>query len=98
MCTATKKGHGNTPMTPSVGIIIYQSWVTMHRPLWCGLGWGLDGLPSRETGRAPTLQGSDWAARLASVAESRYFFRGLRPSFARLGGQVRPPLRDLCLT
>ncbi len=23
------------PMTPSVGIIIYQSGVKIHRPLWC---------------------------------------------------------------
>ncbi len=31
------------PMTPSVGIIIYQSRLKIHRPLWCWLGWGLEG-------------------------------------------------------
>src|SRR5271157_1943439 len=29
------------PMAPSVGIIIYQSRLKIHRPLWCWLGWGV---------------------------------------------------------
>jgi hypothetical protein len=30
-------------MTPSVGIIIYQSPLKIHRPVWCWLGWGVEG-------------------------------------------------------
>src|SRR5260370_34870078 len=28
------------PMTPSVGIIIYESRLKIHRSLWCWSGWG----------------------------------------------------------
>jgi hypothetical protein len=30
------------PMTPSVGIIIYQSRLKIHRPIWGWLGWGVE--------------------------------------------------------
>src|SRR5271157_224130 len=29
------------PMAPSVGTIISQSRLKIHRPLWCWLGWGV---------------------------------------------------------
>jgi len=47
-------------MTPSVGIIIYQSRLKIHRPIWCWLGWGVD-----------RLRMNPWcAARLASAAKA----------------------------
>ena len=35
------------PMTPSVGIIIYQSRLTMQRAIWGWLGWGREGSESQ---------------------------------------------------
>src|SRR5260370_38187727 len=36
-----REGHVVSPCPPSVGIIIYQSRLKLHRPLWCWLGWGM---------------------------------------------------------
>jgi len=44
-------------MTPSVGIIIYQARLKIHRPLWCWLGWRVDRLPRPEDGVRPVSTG-----------------------------------------
>src|SRR5208282_6820123 len=42
-CNPPKNGHG-FPHDPSVGIIIYQSRLKIHRPFWCWLGRGWERL------------------------------------------------------
>ncbi len=38
-------------MAPSVGIIIYLFLIKIHRPVWCGVGWGV---VLAKAGRSPS--------------------------------------------
>jgi len=49
-----KKGPRLSFVAPSVGIIIYQSPLKIHRPVWCWLGWGVEGW--RRESKSPPLR------------------------------------------
>jgi len=51
-----KKRALGFPMAPSVGIIIYQSPLKIHRLFWCYWVGGGGMAASPETGQAPSLQ------------------------------------------
>ena len=51
------------PVTPSVGIIIYQSPLKIHRPFWFWLGWRVQGLEVGRPGGGWTGCGKNQVAR-----------------------------------
>jgi len=78
-------------MTPTVGIIIYQSRLKIHRPLWCQAGWRWE--EGDERVRVPSKPCQ--APRRAESVES------LPPKVfdtwdATLDRSARPPQNELC--
>src|SRR5271157_5357005 len=69
------------PMAPSVGIIIYQSRLKIHSPIWGWSGWGVD-----------RLRMNPWCgARLASAAERAPSRQGQNSRFGSYGAIGLPP-------
>jgi hypothetical protein len=61
------------PMTPSVGIIIYQSRLTLQRPLWCWLGVPFPRNLSR-AGTAPRWRADEFTRISVVPTELGWFF------------------------